>query len=118
MSPWTYPLAHQLAAITTTYGFDGWLVNIEKTFPALRWSAERLTGFLEQLKSLVGDGNVIWYDALDVHNRINYQNGLTAENVVFAKAAGSILTNYAWTCLLYTSPSPRDRTRSRMPSSA
>ena len=24
----------------------------------------------------------------------------------------------AWCCLLYTSPSPRDRTRSRMPSSA
>ena len=24
----------------------------------------------------------------------------------------------AWACLLYTSPSPRDRTRSRMPSSA
>ena len=26
--------------------------------------------------------------------------------------------NVAYTCLLYTSPSPRDRTRSRMPSSA
>ena len=25
---------------------------------------------------------------------------------------------HAWNCLLYTSPSPRDRTRSRMPSSA
>ena len=25
---------------------------------------------------------------------------------------------WAWRCLLYTSPSPRDRTRSRMPSSA
>ena len=25
---------------------------------------------------------------------------------------------WRWTCLLYTSPSPRDRTRSRMPSSA
>ena len=25
---------------------------------------------------------------------------------------------YHWSCLLYTSPSPRDRTRSRMPSSA
>ena len=24
----------------------------------------------------------------------------------------------SWSCLLYTSPSPRDRTRSRMPSSA
>ena len=31
-----------------------------------------------------------------------------------------IVGNYFWlyTCLLYTSPSPRDRTRSRMPSSA
>ena len=28
------------------------------------------------------------------------------------------LGNYIITCLLYTSPSPRDRTRSRMPSSA
>ena len=27
-------------------------------------------------------------------------------------------TNLYWGCLLYTSPSPRDRTRSRMPSSA
>ena len=30
---------------------------------------------------------------------------------------GSLLTT-AYICLLYTSPSPRDRTRSRMPSSA
>ena len=29
-----------------------------------------------------------------------------------------ICGHYAITCLLYTSPSPRDRTRSRMPSSA
>ena len=27
-------------------------------------------------------------------------------------------TEESWSCLLYTSPSPRDRTRSRMPSSA
>ena len=27
-------------------------------------------------------------------------------------------TGKGWDCLLYTSPSPRDRTRSRMPSSA
>ena len=32
---------------------------------------------------------------------------------------GQTFTNdYNHTCLLYTSPSPRDRTRSRMPSSA
>ena len=29
-----------------------------------------------------------------------------------------ILSALYWLCLLYTSPSPRDRTRSRMPSSA
>ena len=29
-----------------------------------------------------------------------------------------VLVKEAWLCLLYTSPSPRDRTRSRMPSSA
>ena len=32
---------------------------------------------------------------------------------------GAVLSSpYWWHCLLYTSPSPRDRTRSRMPSSA
>ena len=31
---------------------------------------------------------------------------------------GYSLVNLNHTCLLYTSPSPRDRTRSRMPSSA
>ena len=36
------------------------------------------------------------------------------ESVIVIKWPGS---SY-WACLLYTSPSPRDRTRSRMPSSA
>ena len=31
---------------------------------------------------------------------------------------GVILTDALWDCLLYTSPSPRDRQKSRMPSSA
>ena len=31
---------------------------------------------------------------------------------------GAFLLNLVHSCLLYTSPSPRDRTRSRMPSSA
>ena len=41
-------------------------------------------------------------------------NILTGQNAV---APGAIVVVYG-TCLLYTSPSPRDRTRSRMPSSA
>ena len=34
------------------------------------------------------------------------------------KEIAIMLTARFWGCLLYTSPSPRDRTRSRMPSSA
>ena len=30
----------------------------------------------------------------------------------------TVALHYVYNCLLYTSPSPRDRTRSRMPSSA
>ena len=39
-------------------------------------------------------------------------------NVKEALELDRINNNHLWSCLLYTSPSPRDRTRSRMPSSA
>ena len=42
---------------------------------------------------------------------INEDNKKTDDNV-------KIIENKDYSCLLYTSPSPRDRTRSRMPSSA
>ena len=40
-----------------------------------------------------------------------------AEILVYVAVSGSLMVSYL-RCLLYTSPSPRDRTRSRMPSSA
>src|SRR5665811_727047 len=43
----------------------------------------------------------------------NFKNVLNDPSLI------TVLTNTViWVCLLYTSPSPRDRTRSRMPSSA
>ena len=39
------------------------------------------------------------------------------QDLLYAKASDS-LSSYKQTCLLYTSPSPRDATLSRMPSSA
>jgi len=41
-------------------------------------------------------------------------------SALYAEQYGTSSPQYTWTytCLLYTSPSPRDRTRSRMPSSA
>ena len=43
---------------------------------------------------------------------------LTGELGVLIVAMEHQLVRLDWACLLYTSPSPRDRTRSRMPSSA
>jgi hypothetical protein len=94
---WDYTLASQLTRIARFYEFDGWLINIEKTFPITDWSLSKLGGFLKQLGSSFDDGCVIFYDSLTRNNRIEYQNALTEQNVILAKAAGSILTNYVWT---------------------
>ena len=43
------------------------------------------------------------------------QNG---EIVIVDEFTGRLMSGRRWSCLLYTSPSPRDRQKSRMPSSA
>jgi len=47
-----------------------------------------------------------------------YENGTRTSSSVSDAALGRFQSNDSYTCLLYTSPSPRDRTSSRMPSSA
>ena len=47
--------------------------------------------------------------------------GVCAQDIVFTGCGTEALNTAvfsAWTCLLYTSPSPRDKRQSRMPSSA
>ena len=39
-------------------------------------------------------------------------------SIYFLVSLAVFMSASGWLCLLYTSPSPRDRTRSRMPSSA
>lgn len=55
-------VAHQLALMAEKYGFDGWLVNIEESFPLLSWSIDRMEGFLRQLRRELGSRRrVVWY---------------------------------------------------------
>ena len=53
---------------------------------------------------------------------VDNQHFIAGTKVVATSAVsggvGTVFTDRNSTCLLYTSPSPRDRTRSRMPSSA
>ena len=66
------------------------------------------------------------YDSIskELSRQQNQIELIASENIVskaVLEAQGSIMTNkYAegYSCLLYTSPSPRDATLSRMPSSA
>ena len=64
--------------------------------------------FIAQLNPIVGDleGNA--------------KKILNVTGKAYSNSADIVLTPELslWGCLLYTSPSPRDRTRSRMPSSA
>ena len=66
----------------------------------------------------MSDALTAYYDAITLNESIaSERRSLTQaltkqENLLQRKAEG------LHTCLLYTSPSPRDRTRSRMPSSA
>ena len=46
------------------------------------------------------------------------QGGRVYLGILISTSIAFFLFAIVWTCLLYTSPSPRDRTRSRMPSSA
>ena len=68
------------------------LLLSEAEAPSSRWPTELLTGLARRV------GRCCWFDTRDV--------------------GASTWTEEPYTCLLYTSPSPRDRTRSRMPSSA
>ena len=53
-----------------------------------------------------------------VSEEIPFEVGKEADIVVYGKRSEGDGTKPIPPCLLYTSPSPRDRTRSRMPSSA
>jgi len=62
-----------------------------------------------------------WSQLPDVVYRLNslLPNDIAVENIFEVNAnAHARFHALSRTCLLYTSPSPRDRTRSRMPSSA
>ena len=58
------------------------------------------------------------HDALDFHNLTDGQWQIVHELLVRDSHIHTFTHRLYTTCLLYTSPSPRDRTRYRMPSSA
>ena len=81
--------------------------DLLQTAPRLSKEARRQDNVGRRARNIAKNMNLLFLDL--------QSNGLLEEgNGDQLKQTGNLLL----TCLLYTSPSPRDRTRSRMPSSA
>lgn len=90
--------AHQLTSIASHVGFDGWIVNIEneislENIPKLLYFLKCLTSAMH---AAVPSSKVIWYDAVTVEGRLDWQNALTGLNVPFFEACDGIWINYTW----------------------
>ena len=117
------PMAHQLAAAWVA-NQAGKVVLKPGTFSAL----DTLAG--EPLDGVVLDLGVSSMQIDQAERGFSFQkegpldmrmsqNGPSAADLVNTASEAEIADIlYLYGCLLYTSPSPRDRTRSRMPSSA
>jgi endo-beta-N-acetylglucosaminidase D len=63
-----FPVAKKLAEIAQHYGFDGWLVNIEKPFSTQNWDPDILVSFLHQLREDLGPSRtLIWFVLLTLY---------------------------------------------------
>ena len=117
----TSPLAYTLQ-IANKYCHGGhrkenkYLYTLDKVQPIQRrWTYYKRTQKLANKQSYIGEND--WHTSDisfigKVASYVNLKDVWTAPNTI-----GKYM-QYYYDCLLYTSPSPRDRTRSRMPSSA
>ena len=93
----------------TIAAFEERVASLEGGIGAVATSSGQAAEFLSMI-ALAGAGENI------VANASLYGGTVTQFDVTLRRLG--IDTRFVNTCLLYTSPSPRDRTRSRMPSSA
>ena len=104
-------------------GFSGRVGSLEWNAGALA-SLGMAAGVLAPVVTLAGwPGGTLWF----ANDAIHIVGALLVALGIGGALAAQISMGNSWrigvdaretTCLLYTSPSPRDRTRSRMPSSA
>ena len=101
--------------------------TLEKLIEVVKQDSEKALGCTEPVavgycanvcNSYLGAGENEKIESVEVRTSKNiFKNG-KAVYIPVVKETGLDLAAALGICLLYTSPSPRDRTRSRMPSSA
>ena len=73
---------------------------------------------IDRIYARENDSNLVWTEVEVDHSITAKIHTDHSPVVATAMALGKTRAQHTKSCLLYTSPSPRDRTRSRMPSSA
>jgi hypothetical protein len=89
--------------IAAHLGFDGWLINIENELDVESGEVARMTDLAAQLTSKTraatdGAGEVIWYDAVTVDGKLDWQDELNDKNAPFFNVCDGIFLNYTWKC--------------------
>ena len=87
----------------------------------MRSTEFKVTGFIDDIldpEDILIDGQELTIRAFRIHTRdgLVFESQSDADSVLDILGWGDLDSLYS--CLLYTSPSPRDRQKSRMPSSA
>ena len=99
-----------------TFRTDPWYVNYFYWLILLSlfvWGLELAFPWRKDQKAIRKD---FWLDAFYMFFNFYIFNLIIF--IAFSEVVNMVVNDLFGTCLLYTSPSPRDRTRSRMPSSA
>ena len=112
-----YPL--QIGAISALNQSKDWFTSLNNIYSERRILVWDLADKLGCTYSKNTSGMFVWAKISQDINSIDYIDNLLTKYGIFV-APGSIFgsNGEGYICLLYTSPSPRDRQKSRMPSSA
>ncbi|KAJ8959126.1 hypothetical protein NQ318_022384 [Aromia moschata] len=89
--------AKSVAELTKTFGFDGWLLNIENAVEKYELLKEFVVYFTDLVHAENKGNVVIWYDSVTDKGELKWQNELNEKNRFFFDACDGIFLNYSWT---------------------
>lgn len=93
-----HKLCDQLVDISSFYGFDGWLINIENKIQLhqVKHLEEFVRVLMEKQHAAKSNSLVIWYDSVTKTGELKWQNSLNENNKNFFTGCDGIFLNYTW----------------------
>ncbi|CAG9766938.1 unnamed protein product [Ceutorhynchus assimilis] len=87
---------YQLTEIQKTFGFDGWLLNIENPVNNAYILKEFVALLTQQTHRHDSESVVIWYDSVTKDGLLRWQDQLNDQNRCFFDSCDGIFLNYGW----------------------